>query len=163
MHDIEDYKYSGSETKCAEVVTAHLQALCVEQQLIQKVVDVVSNVSFRKELGGVKHESKALFCVQDADRLDAIGAIGIARCFAYGGSKGRPLYDPIDAPISKDIALSKEEYTKSATPSVNHFYEKLLKLKDMLKTETGKRLADKRHAVMEEFLSEFFNEWEGKC
>eukprot|EP00055_Hartaetosiga_balthica_P007822 m.27562 g.27562 ORF g.27562 m.27562 type:complete len:228 (+) comp5955_c1_seq1:116-799(+) len=163
MHDIEDYKYSGSETKCAEVVTAHLKALCVDEAIITDVVNVVSNVSFRKELGGASYESHALFCVQDADRLDAIGAIGVARCFAYGGSQKRALYDPLNAPINKDVALSKEEYTKSETPSVNHFYEKLLKLKDMLKTESGKKLAQKRHEFMESFLDEFFNEWEGKC
>ena len=97
--------------------------------------------------------------VQDADRLDALGAVGIARAFAYGGAKGRSLYDPNVPPTPHD---SFDTYKKNAGPTINHFYEKLLLLKDRMQTDAGRRLAEGRHAFLEEFLDEFFAEWEGK-
>jgi uncharacterized protein len=98
--------------------------------------------------------------IQDADRLDAIGAIGIARCFNYGGFKNRKLYDPA---ITPNLTMTKEEYKKSTTPTINHFYEKLLLLKDKMNTKTGQKIAEKRHVYMEQFLAQFFAEWNGEA
>ena len=107
----------------------------------------------------MKFHSKELEIVQDADRLDAIGAIGIARTFNYGGFKNRTLYDPN---IQPNLNMSKEEYKKSEAPTLNHFYEKLLLLKDKMNTETGKKIAQKRHDFMVTFLSQFYAEWDGE-
>jgi uncharacterized protein len=117
---------------------------------------VISQVSFKGALVNDEVETIEAKIVQDADRLDAIGAIGIARAFSYGGSKNRPLYDPEMEPI---LHSSKEEYTKSVSHTVNHFYEKLFLLKDLIKTESGKEIAEKRHVLMQQFINDFYDEW----
>ena len=123
------------------------------------VLNIVNHISFSKEIDGNNFDTLEFRIVQDADRLDAIGAIGIARTFSYGGHKRREFYDP-DIPPAEH--LSKEGYRNSTAPTINHFYEKLLKLKDMMKTPTGKQMAEERHKFMEQFLEQFFREWGGK-
>ena len=121
--------------------------------------NIILFISYKSSFDHSKHfSSPELNVIQDADRLDAIGAIGIARCFNYGGFKNRPLYDP---KIPPNLNMNKEEYKKSSAPSINHFYEKLLLLKDKMNTKTGKSLATKRHLYMEKFLTTFFDEWKG--
>jgi uncharacterized protein len=116
-------------------------------------------MSFKASLGKIDFHSKELEVVQDADRLDAIGAIGVARAFSYGGFIGREFYDPA---IPPHLDMSKEEYKKSSSPTINHFYEKLLLLKEKMNTVTGKRLAQDRHLFMERYLDQFYAEWEGR-
>lgn len=116
-------------------------------------------MSFKASLGEVNFHSKEMEIVQDADRLDAIGAIGIARAFTYGGFKNRELYNPEIPPA---LNMSKEEYKNSKTPTINHFYEKLLLLKDKMNTDTGSRIAGERHQFMLTYLAQFNNEWNGK-
>ena len=159
LHDIADSKfYDGDESVGPKKASEFLSSLNVDEKIIEHVVLIIQNISFK----GGKHEqafkSKELDCVQDADRLDAIGAIGIARTFNYGGHKGMAIYDPS---IKPNLNMTKEEYKKSNTPTLNHFYEKLLLLKDKMNTETGKKMAEERHAYMERFLSQFYAEWEG--
>ena len=154
-HDIGDYKLHNGIDKSDELITTFLQSIQVDDEIIKKVVEIVSQVSFSKGNQPTSIEAKI---VQDADRLDAIGAIGIARAFNYGGFKNRMLYDPN---VQPNLNMSKEEYKKSETPTLNHFYEKLLLLKDKMNTETGKKVAKKRHDFMVSFLSQFYSEWEG--
>lgn len=117
-------------------------------------------MSYKNSLeGGVRFNSAELQVVQDADRLDAIGAIGIARAFNYGGFKNRELHNP---DIPPNLHLTKEEYKKSTAPTINHFYEKLLLLKDKMNTETGKQIAEQRHQFMEQYLDQFYAEWKGQ-
>jgi uncharacterized protein len=127
--------------------------------LILHVQQIIRNMSFKASLGKVEFHSKELEIVQDADRLDAIGAIGIARAFTYGGFKNRELYNPEIPPA---LNMSKEEYKNSAAPTINHFYEKLLLLKDKMNTESGRRIAAERHLFMEQYLEQFYKEWDGK-
>jgi uncharacterized protein len=122
------------------------------------VIAIIENMSFKNSFEASKFHSKELEIVQDADRLDAIGAIGIARAFHYGGFKNRKLYDPDIAP---NLGMSKSEYKNSDAPTLNHFYEKLLLLKDKMNTETGKKMAAERHEFMESFLFQFKDEWAG--
>ena len=124
--------------------------------MIEHVCDIVATVSFKG--AGVETPMATLEgkIVQDADRLEAIGAIGIARCFAFGGAKGRLMHDPEDPP---ELHASFEDYKKKSGPSINHFYEKLLLLKDRMNTETGRTLATQRHQVLEDFLEQFHAEW----
>jgi uncharacterized protein len=131
----------------------------VEEQTINEICNIIKAVSFRGN-GSVTPISIEGKIVQDADRLDAIGAIGIARTFAYGGHKGRPIYEPNEKPT---VEMTGEEYENHISTSVNHFYEKLLKLKYLMNTETAKSIAEKRHSYVEEFLDEFINEWNGNC
>lgn len=156
LHDIDDWKFSeGTETDTT-VTEKFLHSLNISQEIIYKIITIIKTMSFK---GGVVDSSQNTIegmIVQDADRLDAIGAIGIARTFAYGGSKNRVIYDPTIKPMD----FSTLEQVKNAeNHTINHFYEKLLKLKDLMNTPTGKTLAEKRHKFMENFLDEFYEEW----
>jgi uncharacterized protein len=158
LHDIADWK--SHEEKAGPVAArAWLEKLGVDESIISHVCDIIAHMSFKG--AGVKSElhSKEGKVVQDADRLDALGAIGIARCFAYGGNKQREIYNPNIKPALHQTA---EEYKNNKGTSINHFYEKLLLLKDRMNTAAGKKLAEERHKFMEQYLDRFFNEWEGK-
>ena len=157
LHDIADSKFhNGDESVGPKVAREFLKEQQVPQDVIDHVVKIIENISFKG--GNIEQEftSPELDVVQDADRLDALGAIGIARTFNYGGHKGRALYDPA---IKPNLNMSKEEYKASNAPTVNHFYEKLFLLKDRMNTETGKKIAERRHQFMELFLEEFYSEW----
>lgn len=160
LHDIADSKFhNGNEEAGPAKAAAFLQTLPVPQAVIEHVVNIIRHISFK---GGNEQRtfySTELGIVQDADRLDALGAVGIARAFNYGGFKNRALYDPAIAP---NLNMTKEEYKNSPAPTINHFYEKLLLLKDRMNTETGKQLAANRHAFMEAYLSQFYGEWNGE-
>ena len=161
LHDIADSKFhDGDETIGPRVAREFLFKHNVDSMVIEHVVNIIENISFKKSLEqGDRFNSNELAVVQDADRLDAIGAIGIARCFNYGGYKDRKLFDP---DIKPNLNMTKEEYKKSEAPTINHFYEKLLLLKDKMNTRTGKRIAAERHAYMLKFLDQFYAEWDGK-
>ena len=160
LHDIADSKFhDGNETLGPKVAREFLASNDVDEATIQHVIDIIENVSFKGGNTEKLFSSIELDIVQDADRLDAIGAIGIARAFNYGGFKNRPLYNPNIAP---KLHMSKEEYKNSQAPTLNHFYEKLLLLKDKMNTETGKQIAKERHRYMEGFLSQFYAEWDGE-
>lgn len=160
LHDIADSKFhDGDETIGPKTARTFLEEQRVDQATINHVVNIIENISFKGGNFEKKFTSKELEIVQDADRLDAIGAIGIARTFNYGGYKNRPLYDPSIPPV---LNMSKEEYKKNESPTLNHFYEKLLLLKEKMNTETGKKLAQERHRFMEVFLSQFYSEWDGE-
>lgn len=159
LHDIADSKFhDGDETIGPEKARQFLESENVNQEMINHVVNIIENISFKGGNFDKKFSSIELDIVQDADRLDAIGAIGIARTFNYGGFKNRPIYNPAIAPNAK---MTKEEYKKNEAPTINHFYEKLLLLKDKMNTETGKQIAQQRHRYMEGFLAQFYAEWEG--
>ncbi len=161
LHDIADAKFhNGDEEIGPRKAREFLESIGVEKLVVEHVENIIRNISFRKSLEGQEFHSLELDVVQDADRLDALGAIGIARTFAYNGAKGRQLYDPA---IKPNLHMTKEEYKASTAPTINHFYEKLLLLKDRMNTKTGKALATKRHAFMEQYLEEFYDEWEGKA
>lgn len=156
LHDIADSKFNeGNEEICVEETKKFLGELDIEEEIIYHVVKIIENHSFSG--GNVQRDfkSKELDIVQDADRLDGIGAIGIARTFHYGGRRDRPIYDPKEKPRT---GMTKEEYRSNKGASINHFYEKLLLLKDKMNTETGKKMAEGRHRFMEEFLEEFYKE-----
>lgn len=160
LHDIGDSKFhNGDESIGPGIAKAYMQEIGVEEKTMDHVLQIIVNISFKGGNFTTDFRSKELQIVQDADRLDAIGAIGIARTFNYGGFKNRPLYDPSIAP---NLRMTKEEYKSSSAPTINHFYEKLLLLKDRMNTETGKRIAAERHRFMEIFLSQFYAEWEGE-
>lgn len=160
LHDIADSKFHhGDETVGPRIARSFLETENVEESTIQHVITIIENISFKGGNFEKKFQSIELQIVQDADRLDAIGAIGIARCFNYGGFKNRALYNP---EIQPNLTMSKEEYKNSNSPTLNHFYEKLLLLKDKMNTETGKKIALERHKYMENFLSQFYAEWEGE-
>lgn len=160
LHDIADSKFhDGDESIGPKVAREFLESQKASKEIIVHVVNIIENISFKGGNFEKKFTSKELEIVQDADRLDAIGAIGIARTFNYGGFKNRPLYNPDIAP---NLNMSKEEYKNSESPTLNHFYEKLLLLKDKMNTQTGKKIAEERHRFMELFLSQFYAEWEGE-
>jgi uncharacterized protein len=160
LHDIADSKFhDGDETIGPKVARDFLVSQKVSEEIIAHVVNIIENISFKGGNFENKFTSKELDIVQDADRLDALGAIGIARTFNYGGFKNRPLYLPNVAP---NLNMTKEEYKNSESPTLNHFYEKLLLLKDKMNTNTGKKIALERHKFMENFLAQFYAEWEGE-
>ena len=160
LHDIADSKFhGGDETVAPKTARTFLESQNVSEDIILHVSAIIENISFKGGNFEKKFNSKELEIVQDADRLDAIGAIGIARTFNYGGFKNRPLYNPN---IQPNMSMNKEEYKNSESPTLNHFYEKLLLLKDKMNTETGKKIAQKRHDFMVTFLSQFYAEWDGE-
>ncbi len=160
LHDIADSKFhNGDEEIGAQKAREFLSVLAVDEKTIVHVENIINNISFKGGKQEQQFKSIELDIVQDADRLDAIGAIGIARTFNYGGFKNREIYNP---GIKPDLNMTKEQYKNSTAPTINHFYEKLLLLKDRMNTNTGKLMAEKRHRFMEQYLEEFFNEWDGK-
>ncbi len=160
LHDIADSKFhNGDETIAPKIIRQFLAEQKVTSEISNHVISIVENISFKGGNFQQKFHSKELAVVQDADRLDAIGAVGIARCFSYGGYKERALYDP---EIKPNLHMTKEEYKNSTAPSINHFYEKLLLLKNKMNTESGKKIAEERHLFMQQFLDQFYNEWNGK-
>jgi len=168
LHDIGDYKFfNGDEEAGKRFVHDYLNSISLPPEISEKIVNISTSISFMKtlipesnsEIEYKKMENLEYLIVSDADKLDAMGAIGIARAFTYGGYFHRPIYDP-DIPLNPSI--SREEYKITNAPSINHFYEKLLKLKNMIHTSYGKELALKRHCFLEEYLKQFFAEWEGK-
>lgn len=156
LHDIADSKFhDGDEEIGPETAGEFLRRLSVDKNVIDHVQQIIRHISFKSGFENTSFRSIELDIVQDADRLDAIGAIGIARAFSYGGFKGREIYNPGIAP---NLNMTKEEYKNSAAPSINHFYEKLLLLKDKMNTDTGKKLAEQRHEFMESYLKQFYLE-----
>ena len=160
LHDIADSKFhNGDEEIGPRLAKEYLQQQQVDSEVIEHVVKIIENVSFKGGKVSRDFSSIELDIVQDADRLDALGAIGIARTFNYGGFKGRALYDP---QIPPNLNMTKEEYKASTAPTINHFYEKLLLLKDRMNTRTGREMAEERHRFMEVFLEQFYREWKGE-
>jgi uncharacterized protein len=160
LHDIADSKFHGGNEEIGPTMAREfLENAGLKPQKVEHIVAIVENVSFKGGQNTRSHSSIELDIVQDADRLDAIGAIGIARTFNYGGFKNRAMYDPSIAP---NLNMTKEEYKKSTAPTINHFYEKLLLLKDLMNTESGKRIAEQRHGFMESYLDQFYGEWNGQ-
>ena len=160
LHDISDVKFNGGdEDEGARVAREILASHNVSEDIIYQVEDIINTISFKG--AGVTDEMKTLEgnCVQDADRLEALGARGVARALTYGGYAGREIYNPDISPL---MHASKEEYRNAKGTTINHFYEKLLLLKDRMKTKTGHRIAEDRHKYMEEFLDQFLAEWNGE-
>ena len=160
LHDIADSKFNdGDETIGPKIASDFLKSQNVDDKIIEEVVQIINNISFKGGNFQKTYNSIELDIVQDADRLDAIGAIGIARVFNYGGFKNRVLYDP---EIFPSLDMTKEDYKNNINPTLNHFYEKLLLLKDKMNTKTGKKIANERHLFMENYLSQFYAEWNGE-
>lgn len=160
LHDIADAKFhEGDEEIGPATATGFLKSKNVEDEVVFHVEQIIRHMSFKSGFGDVPFSSVEMSIVQDADRLDAIGAIGIARAFTYGGYKNRELYNP---GIPPNLNMSKEEYKSAKAPTINHFYEKLLLLKDKMNTPTGSRMAERRHALMTHYLDEFYREWNGE-
>ncbi len=157
LHDIADSKFhNGDETIGPKKAKQFLTSIDTDEDTISHIINIIDNVSFKGGKEIQKFNSPELDVIQDADRLDAIGAIGIARTFNYGGYKNHKIYDPA---IPPNLNMTKEEYKKSTAPTINHFYEKLLLLKDKMNTISGKKIAQERHNFMEQFLEQFYNEW----
>jgi uncharacterized protein len=160
LHDIADSKFHGGDESIGpKTARTFLELQNVKEEIILHVIAIIENISFKGGNFEKKFNSKELEIVQDADRLDALGAIGIARTFNYGGFKKRALYNPN---IQPNMSMNKEAYKNSESPTLNHFYEKLLLLKDKMNTETGKKIAQKRHDFMITFLAQFYAEWDGE-
>ncbi|KAG9441930.1 hypothetical protein H6P81_017784 [Aristolochia fimbriata] len=164
LHDIGDHKYVSELSEEARIVERFLEEEDLEESSKERILKIIKGMGFKDELNqkGVIEVLPEFGVVQDADRLDAIGAIGIARCFTFGGSRNSVLHDP---EIKPRVNLSKEEYVKKdeKQTTINHFHEKLLKLKDMMKTKAGQKRAQNRHKFMEDFLNEFYEEWDGRA
>lgn len=157
LHDIADYKFhNGDESIGPQLARNFLAEKKIPEEIIVHVENIINWISFKGGNEAQKFNSPELQVVQDADRLDALGAIGIARTFNYGGFKGRAIFDP---EIKPNFNMTKEEYKASTAPTINHFYEKLFLLKDRMNTQTGRKLAEERHEFMEIFLREFYKEW----
>jgi uncharacterized protein len=160
LHDIADWKFNDGDFEAGpRAAREWLESLVVSEEVILKIEDIVRNVSFKGANVQQTMKLKEGQIVSDADKLDAIGAIGIARTFAYGGAHDRPMYDPA---VKPEQHQTFEAYKNSNSPTINHFYEKLLLLKDKLYTKTAKEIAQHRHKVMEQYLEEFYKEWEGE-
>ncbi len=160
LHDIADSKFhDGNEQIGPQMAREFLLSNHVEEGIIDHIEKIISNISFKGGNVPPHFKSPELDVIQDADRLDALGAIGIARTFNYGGHKGRPIYDPGCKP---NLQLSKEEYKNSKAPTLNHFYEKLLLLKERMNTQTGRKMAEQRHEFMIAYLDQFYKEWDGE-
>ena len=160
LHDIADSKFhNGDEEIGPRKAREFLQSLSVDESVIFHVENIIANISFKGGKLPQLFKSAELDVIQDADRLDAIGAVGIARTFNYGGHKGRSIYNPDFKP---NLNLSKEEYKNSDAPTLNHFYEKLLLLKDRMNTSTGMKMAEQRHEFMLTYLDQFYKEWDGE-
>lgn len=160
LHDIADHKFVENADQVADQrIQEILSLLDVNQEIIDQVKHIVANCSFKGGIGENGMKLREGLIVQDADRLDAIGAIGIARTFAYGGKAGNLIYHPEIPPTN---FKSAEEYRNKRTHTINHFYEKLLGLKEGMNTSTGKQLAHERHVYMEKFLEQFYAEWNGE-
>ena len=161
LHDIADSKFNdGDDTVGPKIAGEFLMKQNVSTKVINHVIKIIENVSFSSNIDNASaFKSKELEVIQDADRLDALGAIGIARTFNYGGFKNRALYNP---DIKPNLNLTKDEYKKSTAPTINHFYEKLLLLKDKMNTKTGRKIAEERHNYMVDFLKQFYAEWHGE-
>ena len=159
LHDLDDWKFNDTGDETPLRAKAWLDSCGVEISTADKVCEIIIHISYKG--AGVENKMKSLegLIVQDADRLDAIGAIGIGRAFAYGGYKNRPMYDPESTP---QMHATFEQYKNSKSATINHFYEKLLLLKDMMNTPTAKKIAEQRHEIMLRFLDQFMNEWEGR-
>ena len=156
LHDIDDWKFSNTNDTKTTVTESFLKSINIDDNSFEKIITIIQTISFK---GGVVDSTQHTIegkVVQDADRLDAIGAIGIARTFAYGGSINRVIYDPTIKPID---FKSLDDVKNAKNHTINHFYEKLLKLKDLMNTNTAKEIAQKRHKFMEDFLNEFYAEW----
>lgn len=160
LHDIADSKFhDGDESIGPKTARAFLKSQNASEDVIEHVIAIIENISFKGGNFEKTFHSKELEIVQDADRLDALGAIGIARAFNYGGFKNRTIFNPN---VQPNLNMSKEEYKNSNGTTLNHFYEKLLLLKDKMNTETGKQIALDRHNYMQNFLSQFYAEWDGE-
>ncbi|MCD6274416.1 MAG: HD domain-containing protein [Candidatus Aenigmarchaeota archaeon] len=160
LHDIADWKFhGGDDTLGPQLAEEWLKKLKVEEEIISHVCEIIKEISFKGAKLKSKMRTKEGMIVQDADRLDAIGAIGIARCFATGAKLNQEIYNP---KINPKLHKTFEDYKKAESTSINHFYEKLLLLKDLMNTKTAKKIAEKRHKFMEQFLDRFFKEWNCK-
>lgn len=160
LHDIADSKFHGGDEHIGpQKARIFLESMAVDENVISHIEQIILNISFKGGKVKPTFKSKELDVIQDADRLDALGAIGIARTFNYGGFKNREIYNPN---IPPDLQMTKEAYKKSQAPTINHFYEKLLLLKDRMNTDTGRAMAAKRHRFMEEYLARFYKEWAGE-
>jgi len=159
LHDLDDWKLNNSESDDVSKTEKWLNQLAISPDVSYRILRIISEVSYTGAGCETPVSSVESSVVQDADRLDAMGAIGIARTFAYGGHKNRLIYDPS---VSPEIHADFNEYKKSSTPTINHFYEKLLLLKDRMNTETAKSIAESRHQFMVSFLAQFYDEWDAK-
>ncbi len=157
LHDIADAKFHrGDEELGPKIAREFLTDQPLDPQLVDHVCDIIRNMSWKGGIPLSDFRSPEMEVVQDADRLDALGAIGIARAFNYGGFKNRPLFDP---DIEPQLSMTREEYKNSTAPTINHFHEKLLLLRDRMNTETGRKIAEQRHHYLEQFLDQFYAEW----